>query len=299
MKAGPLQRGYPRGALWSAVLLALAVCGGLLICDFGSGSSPSVQQLRQAFVTAVVPPPPAGPPRTAGWHPTLLPLEHRRWVHDAVREPVPSIVSLPRRQLSMELAIGALLAGIEGDIVECGVALGGTSILLAKVLEKYDPEAKRLLWAADSFDGLPAPTQEDSAGGLLTGKRGEFNSSELVFQANLLRWGVLQRRVRVLKGWFNESLPGSGIQRIAFLRLDGDLYVSTMDPLEALYDRLSPGALVYVDDYFSFNGCRKAVDEFRAKRGITGPLHWQHISDTGFDRPANSSGWEAVWWMKT
>ena len=70
---------------------------------------------------------------------------------------------------------------------------------------------------------------------------------------------------------------------LAVLRLDGDLYESTMDALEALYDRVSPGGIVIVDDYGVLESCRAAVTDFRRRRGITETIyqvdesgvHWQ------------------------
>jgi len=79
------------------------------------------------------------------------------------------------------------------------------------------------------------------------------------------------------------------IKSISFLRLDGDLYVSTIQPLEILWDKLSVGGFIYVDDYGSFQGCRNAVNEFRKKRNITTPMVQIEERDDKF---------EAVWWQK-
>lgn len=74
---------------------------------------------------------------------------------------------------------------------------------------------------------------------------GEFSSTRDVFDSNLekvlSRYHDWKQALRVTPGWFNETLPASLVRNIAFLRLDGDLYVSTMDALNALYDRVSPG----------------------------------------------------------
>ena len=64
-----------------------------------------------------------------------------------------------------------------------------------------------------------------------------------------------------------------GIPQIAILRLDGDWYASTMICLEYLYDRVVSGGFVIIDDYGCYDGCRKAVDEFRKARGIVAFLH--------------------------
>lgn len=133
---------------------------------------------------------------------------------------------------------------------------------------------------------------------MIVGERGQFNHSQEAFIANLEEFEVHLDRVQVVKGWFNESLPKAGIGRIAYLRLDGDLYSSTMEALEALYHKVSPGGFVYVDDYGSYNGCRAAVDRFRSEQGIRSPLRYQGVPDLVYESAANESSWEAVWWVK-
>ena len=93
------------------------------------------------------------------------------------------------------------------------------------------------------------------------------------------------------EGWFNETLPTGGMRRagLAFIRLDGDLYASTHDALTALYPLLRRGGIVYVDDYGSFPGCARAIDEYRQAHTIHAPLH---SVDEGNGRM------EAVFWQK-
>jgi O-methyltransferase len=88
---------------------------------------------------------------------------------------------------------------------------------------------------------------------------------------NFEAYGMLDDQVRFLKGWFKDTLPSAPIQAIAVLRLDGDYYESTRDALTSLYDKVSPGGYIIVDDYGedSWTYCRKAVDEFRLAREIT------------------------------
>jgi O-methyltransferase len=102
-------------------------------------------------------------------------------------------------------------------------------------------------------------------------------------RANFARYRLLDDQVRFLVGWFRETLPAAPIERLAVLRLDGDLYESTMDALEALYDKVSPGGIVIVDDYGVLESCRAAVTDFRQRRGVTETIyqvdesgvHWQ------------------------
>ena len=93
-------------------------------------------------------------------------------------------------------------------------------------------------------------------------------------QRNFAAYGLLDDQVRFLKGWFKDTLPNAPIATLSLIRIDGDFYESTKDGLNNLYDRLSIGGYVIIDDYGedSWTYCRKAVDEFRAERHIQDPL---------------------------
>jgi O-methyltransferase len=89
---------------------------------------------------------------------------------------------------------------------------------------------------------------------------------------NFRRYGLLDGRVKFLAGWFKDTLPTAPISRLAVLRLDGDLYESTAQTLNALYDKLSPGGYVIVDDY-QLAPCVSAIHDFRKARGIDDEIH--------------------------
>lgn len=101
----------------------------------------------------------------------------------------------------------------------------------------------------------------------------------------------------VTKGWFNETLPISKIDEISFLRLDGDLFASTLDGLTHLYHKVVPGDYIYVDDFASFPGCRRAVEIFREEHKIYEPLHYISESEGGIGR-GGGIFFEVVWWRK-
>jgi len=103
--------------------------------------------------------------------------------------------------------------------------------------------------------------------------------SEAEVRANFERYGLLDDQVRFLPGWFKDTLPDAPIDRLAVLRLDGDLYESTIQPLDALYPRLSPGGFCIIDDYFGIKACRQAVTDYRAKHGVSAEI--VHIGGTG------------------
>lgn len=89
---------------------------------------------------------------------------------------------------------------------------------------------------------------------------------------NFERYGLLDDRVRFLKGWFRDTLPSAPVERLALLRLDGDMYESTVVALESLYPKLSPGGWVIVDDYGAVPACDRAVEDFRRAQGILEPM---------------------------
>jgi hypothetical protein len=166
------------------------------------------------------------------------------------------------------LAERVLFDRVPGDFIETGVWRGGACILLRAVLEAYEVRDRRV-WAADSFEGLPPP---DAAYPADAGDRFHTYAELAVpletVKHNFDKYGLLDDQVVFLKGWFKDTLPGARTGPLAILRMDGDMYESTLDALRHLYDRVSPGGYVIVDDYRVVEGCRKAVDEFRAGRGI-------------------------------
>ena len=175
-----------------------------------------------------------------------------------------------KRLDNIEWCISAVLADeIPGDVIETGVWRGGASIFMRAVLEAYGV-TNRTVWVADSFRGLPPPDTDrypDDQGSDLHLYADLAVPVETV-RSNFERYGLLDDRVRFLEGWFRDTLPHAPIERLAVMRLDGDLYESTMDPLTSLYERLAPGGFVIVDDYLSIESCRTAVDDFRREHGI-------------------------------
>jgi O-methyltransferase len=128
----------------------------------------------------------------------------------------------------------------------------------------------RLVWVADSFQGLPPPDAESyPADAALHFEPFDYLSvSEAQVRANFARYGLLDDQVRFLPGWFKDTLPSAPVEKLAVLRLDGDLYQSTMEALDALYPRLSPGGFCIIDDYGAIRACRKAVHHYRSRHGI-------------------------------
>jgi hypothetical protein len=172
-----------------------------------------------------------------------------------------------------------IVNSVPGDFIETGVWRGGASIMMRAVIKAYEV-SDRSIWLADSFAGLPPPDAEKYPADLGDNLHAapELAISLETVQANFARYDLLDAQVRFLKGWFRDTLHAAPIDRLAILRLDGDMYESTMDALSALYDKVSPGGFVIVDDYFLTN-CRQAITDFRANRGIVEPL--QEIDGNG------------------
>lgn len=174
-----------------------------------------------------------------------------------------------KRLDNLQLCIEAVVTDrIAGDLIETGVWRGGAAIFMRGCLLALE-EPARMVWVADSFAGLPPPDPANAAdaGDVHHTIAGLAVSLEDV-KDNFRRYGLLDERVRFLKGWFKDTLPAAPIRELAVLRLDGDMYGSTMDALRALYPRLSPGGFVIVDDY-CIASCRKAVTDFREANGIS------------------------------
>jgi O-methyltransferase len=161
---------------------------------------------------------------------------------------------------------------IPGDLIETGVWRGGASIFMKGVLEARG-DKKRRVWLADSFRGLPPPDADKYPAdkGWNFHESPELAISRAAVEQNFRAYGLLDERVRFLEGWFKDTLPQAPIDRIAVLRMDGDLYESTIQVLDALYAKLSPGGFLIVDD-FALPPCRKAIDDFRKVRGISDPI---------------------------
>ncbi|HXP61270.1 MAG TPA: TylF/MycF family methyltransferase, partial [Dongiaceae bacterium] len=179
-----------------------------------------------------------------------------------------------KRLNNLQFSVEDVIArGVPGDLIETGVWRGGACIFMRAILKAHGV-LDRTVWVADSFEGLPRPSADkypaDAGLRMHTAKALAVSVEEV--KANFKEYGLLDEQVRFLKGWFRDSLPTAPIKHLAVLRLDGDMYESTMDALVNLYPRLSTGGYLIVDDYGAVPGCRQAVEDFRLEHGITEPL---------------------------
>ncbi len=184
-----------------------------------------------------------------------------------------TMLSAARLLALYEGAKSACATGIPGNFVECGVAGGGSSAMMAFVIQKHS-RSRRLLYAFDTYEGLPCPGPEDVISGLSAAELGWGEGTCAAPIASLYKiaeeLGVRQSIVPV-KGLFQDTLPANQVQvgHLALLHLDGDWYDSTKCILDNLYDQVVPNGYLQIDDYGCWEGCRKATDEFENDRGLT------------------------------
>lgn len=161
---------------------------------------------------------------------------------------------------------------IDGDFIETGVWRGGACIFMRGFLKAYEL-TNRKVWVADSFEGLPKPDvknyPQDKDDTLYQYDYLRVPLEEV--QGNFKKYDLLDNQVQFLKGWFKDTLPSAPIEKIALARLDGDMYESTMDSLTNLYDKVSPGGFIIIDD-FALPTCKAAIFDFREKYNIKAPL---------------------------
>jgi hypothetical protein len=197
-----------------------------------------------------------------------------------------TMIGLKRLENIQSCTEDVLVNAVPGDLIETGVWRGGATILMRAILRAHGVE-DRSVWVADSFAGLPPPDAanypRDRGKKLHTFEELAVPLEEV--KANFERYGLLDDQVRFLKGWFKDTLPQAPIERLAVLRLDGDMYESTMDALVHLYPKLSVGGYLIVDDYGAIRVCREAVHDYREEHGIREEIQ--------------SIDWSGIFWQRT
>ena len=191
-----------------------------------------------------------------------------------------TMVGMKRLSQLQACAEDVLTHNVPGDFIEAGTWRGGAAILLRAVL-KVHMVLDRKVWVADSFQGLPSPD-----GDKYPADAGDYDFTNPILavsleqvKENFARFGLLDDQLQFVKGWFRDSLPGLQDQTWSVIRLDGDMYESTMDGLKNLYPNLSVGGYVIIDDYGGLECCREAVHDYRNANKITEEI--QTIDWTG------------------
>jgi len=184
---------------------------------------------------------------------------------------------------------------VPGHVIETGVWRGGASLLAAKTLELLGA-VERHVYLADSFSGIPDQRTYRPAGTSQKERRAfskkhrslktieskvhkidilRHNSENMVIK-NAMRMGIRMDGIRLVKGYFNASLPDLLSRepdlQFSVVRLDGDSFTSTYEAIELLYPRLAPGGFLIVDDFVDWPGCREAIATYRHRQNISEPL---------------------------
>jgi O-methyltransferase len=227
------------------------------------GSNPLSRRLRRVA-------------RRAGWVTVRLrPIEQSGSVEGRGDWPLyaQSMIGQVRLRSLRECVETILVDQVPGDLIEAGVWRGGACVLMRAVLAAHG-DGERSVWCADSFAGLPPPDPElhpaDRA--MRLHREPELAVPRTEVEATFRRYRLLDDRVRFVEGWFSDTLPELAGRTWSLIRVDGDMYGSTMDALRNLYPGLAPGGFVIVDDYGAVEACRRAVEDFRREGAITEPL---------------------------
>ncbi len=180
-----------------------------------------------------------------------------------------SMIGLVRMNNLKECVETVLRENIPGNLIETGVWRGGACIFMRGILKAFGSMDRRV-YVADSFSGLPKPDEVH-----YPADRGDdhyLRHSTLAIslddvKENFRKYDLLDDQVVFLVGWFKDTLPTLADERFAVIRLDGDMYESTMDAMKNLYPRLSPGGFCIIDD-FNLANCREAVHDYRKLHSI-------------------------------
>ncbi|WP_052265277.1 TylF/MycF/NovP-related O-methyltransferase [Ruegeria sp. ANG-R] len=187
----------------------------------------------------------------------------KRLIADGFRSEKPFCWTYPYTQVStrrqdsiLEKAEALVRAGTKGHFVECGVLDGGTAAILAYAARNDD----RKISLFDAWEGMPEATAEDGAGSQKW--VGDIVGSPKRVKSILTKVGARIDNIEIHRGWFEDTLPVSNIQEIAFLHIDCDFFSPTKLVLETFVPKVVKGGWVQIDDYTAFEGCRLAVNEF-------------------------------------
>jgi len=200
-----------------------------------------------------------------------------------------TMVGKKRLENALGLALDVIERDIPGDFIEAGIWRGGVVAVWAALLKSQQDHGRKV-YGADSFVGIPPVKPDlypaDAAHVGCDAMKILNENSRARVEGYLSRLGLLSDDLILVEGWFNETLAAVEAKKFALIRADGDTYESTIQILESLYPKLSEGGYIIIDDFFSWSGCRSAVEKFRAENAsICGEIV--------------AVDWTAVYWRKT
>ena len=189
--------------------------------------------------------------------------------HEAIYTRYRNHTMVPKSQFAENLQLASLCSNVWGCVVECGVWRGGMSAAISEIL---GPDREYCLF--DSFQGLPEAKPIDG-GAAQEWQKNTFGpnyfdncKAEQAFAEEAMRMAGIAD-AQIMAGWFKDTLPHfPANKRIALLRLDGDWFESTLECLEYLYPKVTHRGLIIIDDYYTWDGCARAVHHYLGKHGI-------------------------------
>lgn len=209
-------------------------------------------------------------------------VEGRGWPASAE-----TMMGLSRLEFLQSCLVDIVKNDIGGDFFEAGCWRGGAVIFMLGALKALGDTSRRV-WAADSFSGYPAPTaQSHEVDHHLFRRSDYFSVSRADFEENIRRYGLLGPNLKVLEGWFSDSIPPAPIEKVSLIRIDVDGYEGVRDALKLLYPKLSISGYVVIDDIRQ-PGAKRAVDELFASLPVPEEL-----------LPVPQKDQRAVYWRKT
>lgn len=188
---------------------------------------------------------------------------------------------IPERFFISNLELINRYKHLEGDYVECGVWRGGMSAAIGELLDK-----NKTLHLFDSFEGLPDAKEIDGKEALAWQKNvnapGYFDNCKAEESYAIKAMSLAGcSNYKIHKGWFNQTLPDFKNQRIGILRLDGDWYDSIKECLTHLFPQVINNGIVLLDDYYTWDGCSKAVHDYLSETKSPSRVH-QWNNQIGF-----------------
>jgi O-methyltransferase len=188
------------------------------------------------------------------------------WAHYRDRSMIPAKIFLD----NLGIVGSRVDLSQSGAVVECGTWQGGMSAALVE----FCGHDRRYCFF-DSFQGMPPAKEIDGAAALSWQAdvdspyyRDNCRSSRATFEDTIGRTGINKSKVMVVQGFFEDTLPNVDVPDILVLRLDADWYDSTKVCLEKFWDKLLPGGLLLIDDYYMWDGCAQAVHDFLSERRL-------------------------------
>lgn len=184
---------------------------------------------------------------------------------------------VPQHLYIINLELTKKYSAIPGDIVECGTWKGGMIAGMAKLLGN-----SRHYYLFDSFEGLPDAKEIDGEAAIRwqsdkTSKHYHDNCSATEQDAYMAMKKAGITNPSIIKGWFMDSLPHVTFEKgIAILRMDADWYDSTLEILSHLFTKVNPGGIIIIDDYYTWDGCAKAVHDYLSQHKGTERIRSHH-----------------------